>query len=224
MHIPTLIRKRYFALSGALSLSDSVRNTAYRWAWGHLRYLSTGAIIIDIGSRDSLFPSFLAWRGFFVRVVERDARFYSNQKKNSRNWNVRLVFDNCDFLAATLPGPSDAICSIFSLQHAGDDDIPSYRSAARWLRPGGLFLSAIEYRHRGTSFHYGRDDGTMRVHGPDDVAERIVAPLSDGGMVETERQVFGTTQNGKIGFFNDTPGSGMFMLQLFKKMRDAQDA
>lgn len=181
-----MLRKIAFVCFGRLVLSDKVRNHVYGWAWSHLKGLPKGSAIIDIGSRDSFFPSFIAWRGYSVRVVERDGRFIGLQQTNSLRWGVHLEVDNSDFLAASISSPCDAICSLFSLQHAGDRDSEAYCRAARLLRPGGLLLAAMEYCHDAMRFEYGRDDGTMRVYDDCAIAERIRAPLVAEGMVECD--------------------------------------
>ena len=217
MHPPTLIKKVLFTFSGRLFLSDRVRNRIYRWAWEHLRELPRGSTIVDIGSRDSLFPSFLAWRRYAVRVIERDARFTARQTINGKRWRARMIVDNCDFLAATVPHPRDAVCSLFSLQHAGENDIAAYRKAARLLRRGGLFLSATEYCHAGTRFHYGRDDGDMRIYGPEEIDKRIEAPLFHEGMVEYDRQYYIIDERGRVTVNNDRPAKASLVTLLFKK-------
>jgi len=217
MHVPTLFKKALITFSGRLYLSDTVRNAAYRWAWDHISELPTGASVVDIGSRDSLFPAFLSWRRYFVRSIERDSRFSLRQQLNCRHWNVSYVIDNCDFLAATIPGKCDAICSLFSLQHSGDDDIYAYRSAARQLRDGGMFLSATEYRHTGTRFHFERDDGTMRIYGPEDIDGRLEKPLFDEGMAEYDRVYLGISENGKKVFTVTDPAQASYIFLLFKK-------
>lgn len=217
MHVPTLFKKAFITFSGRLYLSDAVRNAAYRWAWAHIRELPTGASVVDIGSRDSLFPAFLAWRRYFVRSIERDNRFSLRQQVIRRHWNVSYVIDNCDFLAATIPGKCDAICSLFSLQHSGDDDIYAYRSAARQLRDGGMLLSATEYRHAGTRFQLERDDGAMRIYGPDDIGSRLEKPLFDEGMTEFDRVYLGVSENLKNVFTVTEPKDASYIFLLFRK-------
>lgn len=217
MHLPTLLKKALFTCSGRLFLSDPVRNRIYQWAWEHLRDLPCGSSVVDIGSRDSLFPSFLAWRRYVVRVVELDARFTARQKQNGKRWRVRLIVDNCDFLAATVPRLRDAVCSLFSLQHAGENDIAACRKAAGLLRRGGLFLSATEYCRSGTRFHYGRDDGDMRIYGPEEIVERIEAPLFREGMIEYDRQYLAVDGRGGLKVVNDHPGRASVVVLLFKK-------
>jgi SAM-dependent methyltransferase len=217
MHLPTIIRKAVFLVSGRLLLSDALRNKVYQWAWSGLASLPHGAGIIDIGSRDSLFPLFLAWRRFAVLIVERDARFIARERRYAQRWGVTVPMDNCDFLAAEVPGSPDAVCSLFSLQHAGDGDVDGYRKAARLLKAGGLFLSATEYRHAGTRFQHDRDDGSMRIYGPEDIDLRIVDPLSGEGMAECDRRYLAVRRAGHFVSVNCAPADASVLLLMFRK-------
>lgn len=218
MHLPTLLRKLYFTASGRLLLSDRIRNHVYQWAWQYIKDLAPRSTILDIGSRDSLFPAFLAWKGHRIRVIERDVRFNSRQALNGRRWGVEMSIESCDFLSASIPVSFDAICSLFSLQHAGDDDIAAYRRAASLLNPGALFLSATEYCHTGERFHAGRDDGTMRIYGPAEVKQHIEKPLSAAGVIECNRQFCTASDHGTITGVNVSPEKASFLLLLFRKM------
>jgi hypothetical protein len=193
MHFPTLVRKSAYSFLGKTLLSDKVRNFAYGWAWAHLRNLPTGTRILDIGSRDSLFPAFLAWQGYCVSVVERDSRFGEMLRTIQRRWNVRYEVHEKDFLEFDAHEKFGAVLSLFSLQHAGDDDIPAYRKSSAMLDAGGMFLSACEYDEKGTRWHRGRDDGALRIYGPADVEERIERTLSASGLTITERKITSCT-------------------------------
>ena len=217
MHLPTFLKKALFRIGGKLYLSDAVRNATYKWAWEHLKPLRRSAIIVDIGSRDSLFPAFLAWQRFSVRVIERDTRFTERQARNGRRWHVQFIIDNCDFLAATFPVGCDAICSLFSLQHSGDEDVVAYRTVAHHLKSGGLFISATEYRHGGTRFQYGRDDGTMRIYGSEDITTRLENPLANEDMIECDRRYLRVVDAGRSVEFCNAPQQANILLLLFSK-------
>jgi len=87
-------------------------------------------------------------------------------KRVARSWNVRYGVHEADFLIFDPPEKFNVISSLFSLQHAGENDLPAYSRAASLLGPGGMFLSACEYDDRATRWHEGRDDGAMRIYGP----------------------------------------------------------
>jgi hypothetical protein len=217
LHIPTFFRKCNYYLSGSIRLSDFVRNFAYQWAWPHLARLPKGSSICDIGSRSSLFPAFLAWRGFKVDIVEKDGRFTDMQKHIARSWGVRYGIHETDFLTYDPPEKCNAICSLFSLQHAGENDVPAYRRSAVLLGSQGLFLSACEYDARATRFQTGRDDGTMRIYGPHDIVERMEKPLVSGGMEIVERRYAGFTKSRDRLEWRKGPGDSAFFFLCARK-------
>jgi hypothetical protein len=217
MHLPALLKKWNYSLTGKIYLSDAVRNFTYEWAWSFLRRLPKGSALCDIGSRDSLFPAFLAWQGFNVDVVEKDGRFIDVQRKNAGRWRVSMGVNGTDFKAFSLPRAYDAACSLFSLQHAGDNDVACHGRAANMLSPGGLFLSACEYVDAGTRFHEGRDDGTMRIYGPPDVRDRIEKPLLLGGMEIVDRRYAGFSRKGAVCSFQEDPRDAAFFFLCARK-------
>lgn len=163
MHLSTIIRKTIFRLSGKIALSDAVRNFTYAWAWSFLRELPAAGRICDIGSRTSLFPAFLAWRGMRVSVVEKDSRFIDAQRRISNHWRVRPEIFCGDFLEFAGDKQFLTILSLFSLQHSRENDVPAYRKAAAMLESGGLLLSACECNSHTTQWHRERDDGPLRI-------------------------------------------------------------
>ena len=215
--VPTLLRKSIYSLLGTVALSDPVRNFAYQWAWSYLKKLRAGSRVCDIGSRDSLFPAFLAWRGGEVTAVEKDPRCGKKQAVNSRRWKARFDLKAGDFLAYAFDIPFDAVLSLFSLQHAGEDDLPAYRKAAAMLKPGGLLLSVCEYDTGETKWQTGREDGTMRIYGPKDVKERIEKPIIDCGVEIVEKRFAGWDGARKKLHWENRPEVGEFCFICGKK-------
>ena len=188
MAFGTIVRKSLFYLNGRPLLSDRVRNAAYAWTWSHCRRLGPGARpVCDVGSRDSLLPSFLAWRGFRVTTVDPDARFTHCQEAAARNWGVRLEVLACDITSVPADRKFGAVLCLFSLQHARDD-VAAYRHIVSLLEPGGLVLSVNEYNHSGTAWQRGRDDGDMRIYGSEDFTTRVELPLAEGGVAIVEKK------------------------------------
>ncbi len=142
----------------------------------------------DAGSRDSLFPSFLAWRGFRVTCVDPDSSFVKFQQSASKNWGVALETNIAD-IAHAAPGPVfDAVTCLFSLQHAADD-VAAYRRIPGMLASGGTVLTVNEYRHDGTAWHRGRPDGDMRIYGTEDFAEHVERRLYRRGAYHCGKDV-----------------------------------
>ena len=220
MHVPTLLRKCAFSFTGVIALSDHVRNFAYRWAWSHLGKLPRGSLVCDIGSRDSLFPAFLAWQGYTVTVVEKDQRFIETLSSISRRWSAPYDLKTQDFLTSAFTVRVNAVLSLFSLQHAGEQDIPAYRKAAGLLRQCGLFLSVCEYDHRQTRMQHDRDDGAMRIYGPRDIEDRIEKPLIEGGVEIMEKRFAGWNKAAKRLHWKNPADTAGFCFLCGKKNRD----
>jgi SAM-dependent methyltransferase len=149
--------------------------------------------------------------------VEKDRRFTDVQKRIGQSWNVHYGVHETDFLTFGLSEKYDAVCSLFSLQHAGENDVPAYGRAASLLKPRGLFLSACEYDDRATRWHEGRDDGAMRIYGPHDIASRMEKPLVSGGMEIVERKFAGFKKSGRGVEWREGPEGSAFLFLCARK-------
>lgn len=199
MHIPTVARKIIFFSLRKILLSDPVRNFAYEWAWFHLRSRGPRARICDIGSRSSAFPAFCSWQGHTVAAVERDSRFVEKQKQLAALWGVRLEVMSGELAGIQLqPARFDTVLSLFSLQHAGDEDTKNYRAAVALLRENGMLLSVSEYRHAGTVWQRGRDDGDLRRYGPEDIVRRIKEPCERIGVRWIDERYAARLNSGRV--------------------------
>jgi len=67
LHIPALMRKLGYSLSGKLLLSDAVRNFAYQWAGWFLRTCLKKAGYAISAPATAFFPPF--WRGGVLRLT-----------------------------------------------------------------------------------------------------------------------------------------------------------
>ncbi|MCX7727002.1 MAG: class I SAM-dependent methyltransferase [Chitinispirillaceae bacterium] len=220
MHLPTLCRKFLFVLTGKLYLADPVRNFTYNWVWKRIKKLKIGTSIIDIGSRESLFPAFLGWRRYRVTVIERDERFIVKQKQIFQRWNTYVEVEGCDFLTFCSPHKYDVICSLYSLQHAGgNNDIRAYEKIGDLLKEGGFFFSATEYNSIKTKFQRDRDDGEMRIYSNEDIKERIEKPLNKRKIIECERCYLKVTA-GKVILSEENEAT--IILMKFKKLNKKQ--
>lgn len=183
------LKKAVFTLSGRLLLMDPVRNFVYQWTWSCLQGLPrTRGPVLDIGSRASPFPAFLAWRGFNVVAVDPYPQFVPRHNEIRRAWNVSYRTVNSDVSRVPADKPFPVVLALLSLQHAGDGDVDGYRTAGEMLGPNGMLLTVNEFDSRGTRLHRGRPDGDMRIYGPDDISERIEKPLAGSGVTVTQKR------------------------------------
>jgi len=220
MTFGTAIRKTLFYVSGKPVLSDRVRNVAYAWAYGRLKTLYPQALsVCDVGSRDSLFPAFLAWRGFHVTAVDIDPEFVTCQERARRDWNVKLQTVVGNIVSVGAGRSFGSVVCLFSLQHARDDSA-AYRRIASIVEPGGLVLTVNEYHHAGTVWHKGRDDGDMRLYGKEDFAAHVEQPLFKGA-VALEEKKFARFGNGKRRglVFVDNPEEANVVLWVGRKRK-----
>jgi SAM-dependent methyltransferase len=195
LRLSAYIRKTLFLLTGFPRLSDPIRNFLYHEIIRLIAADTRPKSILDIGSRNSLLPAFLSWRGYKVTALERESGYPEIQKNIARKWNTAFDILRLD-LAKNQPGPCfDIVLDVLALQHAGDSDSECYRRIPGLLVENGLFISVVEFNAKGTRIVTGRADGDMTVYGPEELKKRIIIPLLEKGMSMT-LQKFAAFRNG----------------------------
>lgn len=118
---------------------------------------------LDVGSGDSVFPSFIAnCSNFFVTVidkfhwVQKQKQYLKRLEKQGWLVNGRFNILEQDFLKADLPDASfDVITSISVLEHIeGEGDTEAVAKIYRLLKPGGRFLMSSPYNHDKPADYY----------------------------------------------------------------------
>lgn len=150
---------------------DPIRNHAYEWIISQLP--KTPKNILDVGSRDSGFSSFLASLGHKVTSVER-FNFVETQQKWNQRFNVKTRYIQDDLL--NIKEGADIITAVYALQHNVDKDVECYRHCARLANT--IFI-VNEFNFEEPKFQYGRDDGDLRIYSMQDIQSRILTPISD---------------------------------------------
>jgi hypothetical protein len=219
MHFGPIIRKSIFLLSGRPFLMDPVRNFSYAWAWSYLRNLNKGDRILDVGTRQSTFPAFLAWRHFNIISIERDDRFTPVQEGIRREWNVAFEHCACDLLSFNPPFLFSSVVAILALQHAGDRDIASYEKCCDLLAANGRLLIVNEYSSGDTRWQHGRDDGDMRIYGNADIETRIEKPLASKNMKIVDKRFASFGDSGKKPRWTAAPESRNLCFYCFQKSK-----
>lgn len=158
-------------------LQDHSRNFVYEWFLPQVKPCK----VLDIGSRDSGLPAYMASLGFDVTACERDVQFLNSQREWAKSFgsNPQLVMDELEEIYDKF----DLILDIFSLQHNAyaDKDIACYEHCAKILSPGGRIFIAHEYRHAnhgGVGVQKGRGDGDMVVYSDKEIAQRLIEPIA----------------------------------------------
>jgi cyclopropane fatty-acyl-phospholipid synthase-like methyltransferase len=158
------------------SLQDPIRMHVYEWI---IPRIPLGSTVLDIGSRDSGFPAYLA-SGHKVTACERDSSFRNSQYE----WVSRFPdgaknfsFEDRDMLEITQK--FDIITSVFALQHNADNDkdIECYKHCAELLNPGGKIFIAHEFSASGKWIQRGRNDGDLRGYDFKELNERCFSPI-----------------------------------------------
>jgi len=182
------VRKVLFALTGRLFLSDSIRNPIYNWTWNHIKSLKPGDPILDIGSRDSHFPSFLAWRGYSVTAIDPWKGFDSIQGSLAKRWGALTETGNLDLISFQHANAFSAVISIFSVQHAGNQDEACNRKSVSMLKSGRFLTTVNEYLKKTSTVKKNRPDGDLKVYGPEEFKNRVELPLTESGLEITEKK------------------------------------
>lgn len=211
------IKKLIFTLTHKLLISDSVRNFSYQWFWNYVKTFPLKTTVCDIGSRDSALASFLAWKNFSVTAIDRDHHFFFWQKRNQISWKVNFSIVQDDFLEYHFKNSFDIIIAIFSLQHAGENDIDAYKKAVSLLDRNGLIFVVNEYDHHGTRWQKNRIDGDLRIYGPDDLQKRILEPLSSCQMDIKDHRYAKFKNCGSTLCWTSSPRNGNFCFLCAQK-------
>lgn len=121
-----------------------------------LSYRSQKLRYLDIGTGESIFPSFIADQTNFLVTVIDKFTWVRKQKdylkrigKHAWLKDGRFSIIEHDFLSADLPESSfDIITAISVLEHIdGNGDTKAMEKIFRLLKPGGLFLMSSPYNH-----------------------------------------------------------------------------
>lgn len=196
---------------------DAIRNFTYQWAWDHLKVLPAHSSVCDVGSRNSAFPAFLAWRGFDVTAVDMDKRFTQWQEGIRSSWHTKYNYVISDIRDVKGSNSFDVACALFCLQHAGDHDIEGFTSLCHLLKSGGLLLTVNEFNPEGTKWERGRDDGDLRIYGPTDLKERIELPLTSSGMlIKEKRFAKADFKNGTVSWAGDNGNANICFICAVK--------
>ena len=191
-------------------LQDNIRHFFYEHILGCIDQVDPKhrKVVLDIGSRDSKWPAFLAREGHPVFCIDRWDQIVHIQQSIMANWKVQFTIAHQDVTGMDLSQQFHFILDIFAIQHNGstDHDIASWLHCANMLGKGGFFTTVVKYNHTQGSIQEDRSDGAMRTYSHKDVQSRIVMPLKsalpdlEGIIVEP---ILFDFQQQSIGFVNE---------------------
>lgn len=147
--------------------------------------------ILDLGSGNSCFPSFLCQEGYQTVCVDRDLEWLRNQiRSRSIHSFTQMHILNADLRALPLLADSvDVITLISTIEHIPDNgDIEMVRQLQGYLKPGGSLIITVPVEHayserwmnKSIGFEYKNDAhaqaGFMRIYDYQALHKRLVQP------------------------------------------------
>ena len=121
-----------------------------------LRLRAQNLNYLDVGSGDSILPTFIASHSDFIVTVVDKFRWVQRQKKylkrlRKQEWlsNGRFNILEEDFRKASFPNASfDLVTAVSVVEHIEEDgDSEAIAKIYRLLKPGGRFLMSSPYNH-----------------------------------------------------------------------------
>lgn len=195
---PFQIGREFYGLAGQLGWKDWLKRLdIYRYTEYagvvHRLQAGRGALVLDAGSANSVFPVYLAVKGYRVLSIDIEHRRVAEQAQRQSRLEGKyfasgaLRFERQDVRALTLADASfDAVTAISMIEHIPDaGDIEAVREMARVTKPGGQLIITVPY---GPAYYPGRPPQstreTQRIYDDATLTQRLIAP---SGMREQAR-------------------------------------
>lgn len=158
--------------------NDDVRQFAYDAIFKIIKS-KTSKRILDVGTRDSKFPAYLASIGHKVSICERFKGAIESQRENRRLFNIEYENEYWDdVLNIPTDNVYDIILSTFAIQHNIETDTDCYLYCWKDLLTfGGKMVVIAAYNAEEGKLHLGRSDGDMRICSEEEIHSRIIDPL-----------------------------------------------
>lgn len=162
------------------NLQDPIRNYFYSLIYDDILcglMIKPPLRMLDIGTRDSKWPVFLAQQGYLVTAVDRWEKFVEKQLLHCKTFDTAIDIHQADFLDLNL-SPFNVVFDIFALQHNGNsgNDIIAWRKCAELVSPQGWFIAVVKFGQVPALQPY-RDDGALKDYTYQEIQERIFAPF-----------------------------------------------
>lgn len=144
---------------------------------------------LDVGSARSVFPYYLAAKGYDVTTIDMEDGSYRDAV--GKNFGVKSIVGDLREFDLKLESKFDFITNLSVVEHI-DEDTKAVENLARYLKPGGVMIVStdfydeyIEYPDANRVIVSDRPAGShtdSRVYTPETFAERIIEPLERAGM------------------------------------------
>ena len=185
-----------FGLKAGLAAMDYYRFFEYPLVARELK-ATEGMVILDIGSRRSIFPLFLATRGCVVYATDIDEMVFDQINMASRAGlnhlieDERFIAEKQDTRRLTYPDHYfHRVTAISTLEHITvDGDIEAMQEIGRVLCGGGQAVITLPFARRYSEIQPSSCQGAFtRQYDAEAINKRIVKP---SGLKLVHRQYFG---------------------------------
>lgn len=123
--------------------------------------LNKGMRILDVGSGNSIYPVYMAYRGCIVQALDFDDFVFKLKDISKKMWFRQLIdtgqlkIDVQDSRKLSYPNDSfDRVCAVSTLEHIPDNgDISSMKEINRVLKKGGRAFISLEANAKPREFY-----------------------------------------------------------------------
>ncbi len=148
-----------------------------------------GCRVLDVGSAKSVFPYFLASKGYNVTTIDIANSDFRDQA--GKRFNVTSITEDLRAFNPELESKFDMISNLSVIEHI-DADTNTVLNLAKYLKPGGIMVIStdfydrhIEYPNANREIVRDRPTGShtdSRIYTKDTFLARIVYPLEQAGL------------------------------------------
>ena len=145
--------------------------------------------VLEVGSAKSVFPYYLAAKGYDVTTIDVADSDYRRQV--GKKFNVKSVTWDLREFNPELEGKFDLVSNLSVVEHI-DQDTKAVLNLAKYLKPGGIMVVStdfydryIEYPDANRTIVTDRPAGThtdSRAYTPEMFMKRIIEPLEQAGL------------------------------------------
>ncbi len=146
--------------------------------------------VLDVGSAKSVFPYYLAAKGYDVTTIDIADSEYRTQI--GRKFGVKCITGDLRVFHPELEGKFDLITNLSVIEHI-DEDTEAVLNLAKYLKPGGIMVIStdfyeryIEYPDANRTIVRDRPPDSLtdsRVYTEETFLKRIIVPLEKMGVV-----------------------------------------
>lgn len=143
--------------------------------------------VLDVGSAGSVFPHYLAYKGFDVTIMEKELDEFP--KNIGKKYGVKFFLRDIQKLYCSMYDKFDAIFCLSVIEHVQDDEVAAL-NLSKYLKPGGILFFSTDFHSKYIEYPDGlktvvKDREKVpqsRLYTPAKFIERIGLPLERTGI------------------------------------------